>query len=468
LKPFLRLPIYFPLRVTCFYWNNNVLMNTQNVVAVGTVAIMAILAVVCALAMRHYRTSADRLVALESIGADAIVWINKNGIIQRCNQASVGMFGLQADKLIGQSIFSLVSLRGEANLHDRLAECIRSGSVDNAVRRWPSDVSHCDGSRISALATAKLASFPKNRHAEIVVLIQDLTRGDEAQKNLERYAEQLLLTKRTLESQNAQLEATITARTVELQIAKDEAESANAAKSKFLANMSHELRTPLHGILSFARFGQRRIDHCGKEKLLMYFENIESCSTTLLRLVNQLLDLAKLESGAPSVERRAADLVGLVRETSGGLTALAEEREVSIHFDVPDDEIIVDLDYERMGQVLRNLLGNALKVSPKRGRIDIEVTSLASSVVVRVLDEGPGIPEAELEQVFDKFMQSSRMSTGAGGTGLGLAICRETVALHGGRIWAENRSQGGACLTFELALPSGEAANQADRQVCTC
>jgi signal transduction histidine kinase len=184
--------------------------------------------------------------------------------------------------------------------------------------------------------------------------------------------------------------------------------------------------------------------------LLSYFQRIETCSTTLLNLVNQLLDLAKLESGAPCLNRQSGDLVAIVREVAGELSALSEDRDVSIRLDLPYERVTIDADHDRIAQVVRNLLSNALKLSPRSSSIEVQMTAANSRVTVRVLDEGPGIPESELESIFDKFVQSSRVRNGAGGTGLGLAICRETMFLHGGRIWAECRPERGACLSFEL------------------
>jgi signal transduction histidine kinase len=115
-----------------------------------------------------------------------------------------------------------------------------------------------------------------------------------------------------------------------------------------------------------------------------------------------------------------------------------------------DGEVTLDID--KIKRVLRNLLNNAIKFSPEGGTIDVAVCRVASSVRVSVRDQGPGIPQDELEAVFDKFIQSSKTKTGAGGTGLGLAICQEIVAAHKGRIWAENRPEGGAVFLFEIPL----------------
>ena len=109
-----------------------------------------------------------------------------------------------------------------------------------------------------------------------------------------------------------------------------------------------------------------------------------------------------------------------------------------------------DFDEQKIGQVIRNLLSNAIKFSPDNKVVSIVAKRCDTTVVVSVSDEGPGIPENELEAVFDKFAQSSRTKTGAGGTGLGLSICREIVDAHGGRIWATTGGDGGACVQFEL------------------
>jgi signal transduction histidine kinase len=110
------------------------------------------------------------------------------------------------------------------------------------------------------------------------------------------------------------------------------------------------------------------------------------------------------------------------------------------------------LDADKIKQVLRNLLDNAIKFSPEGGIIDVAIFLLENSIKVSVSDQGPGIPQNELEAVFDKFVQSSKTKTGAGGTGLGLAICQEIIVAHKGRIWAENRPEGGVILSFEIPV----------------
>ena len=236
--------------------------------------------------------------------------------------------------------------------------------------------------------------------------------------------------------------------------AKEAAEASNRAKSEFLANMSHELRTPLHGVLSFAGIGIKKYATARPEAVLGYFEKIRQSGTVLLDLVNDLLDLAKLESGKTDFDFRPTDLARSVSGVVDEFGPLVSGRDLTVRYAEPGLDARPDVDAARFKQVIRNLLANAVKFSPERGIIEVRLRRREGSILFSVADQGPGIPEEELEAVFDKFVQSSKTKTGAGGTGLGLAICREIVAAHDGRIWAENRAQGGA--TFFVEISAGD------------
>ncbi len=240
--------------------------------------------------------------------------------------------------------------------------------------------------------------------------------------------------------------------------ARDAAEEASRAKSAFIANISHELRTPLQSILGFSELGMvRGRQH---EKLASMFTDIHASGQRMLALVNDLLDVSKIESTVGTFHLERTDLRTLVREVAREIDPLLAGRQLRLELKLSELPLVAKVDPMRFQQVVRNVLANAIKFSPFHGRIDLagEMTS-AGEIRIAIADQGPGIPADEIERVFEAFVQSSLTKDGSGGTGLGLAICRKIIEAHGGRIHAENRPEGGALFLIHLpARGSGETA----------
>ncbi len=253
-----------------------------------------------------------------------------------------------------------------------------------------------------------------------------------------------------------QLEERVRERTLELAKAKDLAEVANKTKSEFLANISHELRNPMHHILSYSKYGVEKFDKVKQGKLKYYFNQIRTSGTRLMNLLNDLLDLSKLEAGKMEYRFENASFMQIIGDAVDELGPTLSEKELEVELGDNCLETMAYCDPYKIGQVVRNLLSNAIRFTPEEESIIIScdeyepVNSLVSEpgVIVSIRDNGVGIPEDELEVIFDKFTQSSKTKTGAGGTGLGLAICKEIIEDHQGRIWAENNTDGGATISF--------------------
>ena len=223
-------------------------------------------------------------------------------------------------------------------------------------------------------------------------------------------------------------------------------------KTDFFASMSHELRTPLTSIKEGTGLLLEGVGGATTEKQRKLLTILAEESNRLIGLVNSLLDLSKMEAGMMSYSFEKASLAPLIKKAVGEITPLVEAKGIQLETEVADGLPTLKLDRERILQALRNLIGNAIKFTPKAGRVKVSARPLTGKVEVAVRDTGPGIAAENLNTIFDKFQQGNSTGTfSANGTGLGLAIAKHIVISHGGEIWAENHLDQGS--TFIFVLP---------------
>jgi signal transduction histidine kinase len=248
---------------------------------------------------------------------------------------------------------------------------------------------------------------------------------------------------RTRELQQALAELSLKGRQLEV---------ASQHKSDFLANMSHELRTPLNAIIGFSQVLRQRLFGPINEKQAEYLDDILSSGNHLLSLINDVLDLAKVEAGQVELEVAPFSLRETLERGVVMVREPASRRGLAVALELAPDVDLVEGDERRLRQVVFNLLSNAVKFTPEGGSVLIASARVDGEVHVSVTDTGPGVVAEEQERIFDEFHQTDVGVQQREGTGLGLALSKRLVELHGGRIWVESEHGHGSCFIFTLPL----------------
>jgi two-component system cell cycle sensor histidine kinase PleC len=245
-----------------------------------------------------------------------------------------------------------------------------------------------------------------------------------------------------------------------------EAETANASKTAFLANMSHELRTPLNAILGFSEIiAQECFGPTGSPRYKEYAGDIHASGAHLLSLINDLLDVAKIEAGKMEIEPRPLEAHRTFDLALKLISAKAREKRQTLTIEVDPSAPPLFADERALKQILINLVSNAVKFTPEGGRIQVLGSAArGGGFQISVQDNGPGIPREKLDRIFTPFNQvDNRYDRQAGGTGLGLALIRGLAELHGGRAWLESEPGRGCCAY--VVLPTQDEHLQARREL---
>jgi signal transduction histidine kinase len=246
----------------------------------------------------------------------------------------------------------------------------------------------------------------------------------------------------------------------EIQDKSRELEITSQHKSQFLANMSHELRTPLNAIIGFSEVLLEKMFGELNEKQEEYLDDIFTSGKHLLALINDVLDLSKIEAGKLEIEREAVDLKALLDSSLVVVRERALAHGISLSLDMADDIGSIAADERKVKQIVFNLLSNAIKFTPDNGEVGIRATSSDAIVSISVWDTGVGIAEQDQQRIFEEFQQAEQELTDkAEGTGLGLALTKKLVNLHGGEIWVESEQDCGSTFTFTLPIEGDQESS---------
>jgi signal transduction histidine kinase len=253
---------------------------------------------------------------------------------------------------------------------------------------------------------------------------------------------------------NRELEQRVAERTVELEIAKERAESADRLKSAFLASMSHELRTPLNSIIGFTGILMKGIAGPLNEEQMKQLGMAKSSAQHLLELINDVLDISKIEAGELVVSLRKFEFNNMLNNIISIIQPTVEKKNLKLQLIIPENGAEIISDERRVGQIFLNLLNNAVKFSDK-GIIKIKCETIDKSIITKIIDTGIGIKIEDINKLFKPFSQiDTGLTRNHEGTGLGLSICKKLTEKLGGTISVA--SELGVGSTFTVILPSGE------------
>jgi PAS domain S-box-containing protein len=376
----------------------------------------------------------DRFRELLEAAPDGIIEVDADGKIVLLNAATQELFGYSREELLGESVDMLLPV----NLRQRHAGH-RFRYLSNPVSRpMGSDLQlygrRKDGSEFPVeISLSPVKSAEGFRASAIIRDVSERKRAEQVMREMhERFTADLSSANRELELRNNKIE------------------QANRTKSEFLASMSHELRTPLHTIVGFSELLHEELEGPLNDRQKRFIQYIHKDSLHLLELINGILDLSKIEAGKLELNLEMFDSVEAIGEVVTSIAPLAGTTSTAVELQ-SCTPLMIKADRVRFKQILLNLVSNAVKFTPERGRVCIDCSEKDGFSEFCVSDTGPGITESEQAAVFEKFHQAGSTPRGVReGTGLGLAITKHLVEQHGGRIWLHSKPGSGSRFYFTI------------------
>ena len=333
---------------------------------------------------------------------------------------------------IGDVMYKDYAEKHEIDMHAELMKCIKLGTL----KEFPAQKY---GDKILSIT---IAPFPRGA----IITSQDITERKKAEEKIKKSEE-------LLKKQAKELERKVEERTQELALTNKFLEKANRAKSEFLANMSHELRTPLNAIIGFAEVLQSEKFGGLNEKQLSFANNVLISSRRLLGIINDILDLSKVESGRMELTLSEFLFPELLENINIIVKGIALKKSIAVDSYVSPKVSVINADEEKMKQIMYNLLSNAIKFTHEKGRVKVKANIKDGNLCISVADTGIGIKSEDMDKLFKAFKQIDNEYTRKHeGTGLGLVLTKKLVELHGGKIFVESEFGKGSTFTFTIPL----------------
>lgn len=389
--------------------------------------------------------------------------LTAGGEILFSNRRFAEMLKIPLEKIIGTTIFTWVAEDSKEIVqsllskdgHEKRHEVMLADSDGEAVQAYfsISNLQTYDMPDLFCVVVTDLRA--QKRQQDILIASESKTRellqaANQSREELLRVIEKQKLTEAELDQHRYHLEMLVQERTAELAKAKDNAEAASIAKSTFLSSMSHELRTPLNAILGFAQLLESSKPPPSAAQLPR-LQQIIKAGWYLLELINEILDLAVIESGKVALSPEAVSLEQVIRECRAMIETQARQHNIQINYLPVDPTWFVHADRTRLKQVLINLLSNAVKYNREQGTVTVECTATAQNIRISIKDTGRGLPAAKVAQLFQAFNRLGQENQNQPGTGIGLVVTKQLVELMGGTIGVESTVGVGSEFWIELA-----------------